>query len=152
AAAPAFDARLQEDRWQGLQQEIGLRVALERLKGPEVRAYIAHRLHVAGLARGALFTPEALSRVENYADGIPRLVNRLWSRSLAQGAIMGAWSVTADMVDVAAREFSLVQDTRAAAAAPIAPAAPQVAAPPPPVAAAPPPEPAPIAEAPPIPV
>lgn len=111
AAPLSFETRLQDDRWQSLHQEIGVRVALERLRGPEVRAYIAHRLHVAGLTRGALFTPEALSRIETYAAGIPRLVNRLCSRALAEATIIGAWSVTADMVDVAAREFSIVQSS-----------------------------------------
>jgi type II secretory pathway predicted ATPase ExeA len=139
AAPLSFETRLQDDRWQSLHQEIGVRVALERLRGPEVRAYIAHRLHVAGLTRGALFTPEALSRIETYAAGIPRLVNRLCSRALAEAASIGAWSVTADMVDVAAREFSIGQSSAEGVVlpdpAPSMPAAPSESAPPPPTPA-----------------
>ncbi|HEX7046248.1 MAG TPA: AAA family ATPase [Gammaproteobacteria bacterium] len=90
-----------------LAQRITARYHLEPLERSELRAYIAHRLAVAG-ARGPIFGAPALKAVWKHSAGIPRRVNILCDR-----ALLGAWSadareVSPRMVHAAAREIATV--------------------------------------------
>lgn len=86
-----------------LAQRITGRYHLEPLEREELRAYVRHRLEVAG-SRAEIFTPAALKELHRSSDGIPRLVN-----VIADRALLGAWSreeqaVSAGMTRKAARE------------------------------------------------
>jgi general secretion pathway protein A len=86
-----------------LAQRITGRYHLEPLEPDELRAYVRHRLEVAG-SRAEIFTPAALKALHHSSDGIPRLVN-----VIADRALLGAWSheeqtVTANMARKAAGE------------------------------------------------
>jgi general secretion pathway protein A len=86
-----------------LAQRITGRYHLEPLEPDELRAYVRHRLEVAG-TRTEIFTPGALKALHRSSRGIPRLVN-----VIADRALLGAWSqeehkVTAGMARKAARE------------------------------------------------
>ncbi len=69
-----------------LAQRITGRYHLEPLDGSETRAYIAHRLRVAG-GGAEIFTVPAAKTVHKAAGGIPRLVNVICDR-----ALLGAFS------------------------------------------------------------
>jgi general secretion pathway protein A len=86
-----------------LAQRITGRYHLEPLEHDEVKAYIRHRLEVAG-SRAEVFTSGAIKTLHHSSGGVPRLVN-----VIADRALLGAWSqeqptVSAAMTRKAARE------------------------------------------------
>ncbi|HEX7030356.1 MAG TPA: AAA family ATPase [Gammaproteobacteria bacterium] len=94
-----------------LAQRITARYHLEPLERDELRAYVAHRLAVAG-ARGPIFGAPALKAVWKHSAGIPRRVNILCDR-----ALLGAWSanvrdVSPRLVNAAAREIATPRPAR----------------------------------------
>lgn len=88
-----------------VQQRITARYHLKPLAREETRAYLMHRLAVAGAASD-LFTPGAIHAVHRYAGGIPRLINVLCDRALLGAYTLDRRRVDADVVDKAAREIS----------------------------------------------
>lgn len=69
-----------------LAQRITGRYHLEPLDRTETRAYIQHRLRVAG-GGGEIFSPGAMNAVHHAARGVPRLINVICDR-----ALLGAYS------------------------------------------------------------
>ena len=68
------------------EQRIGIKSRLEPLSEEETRAYIRHRLQVAGHAHPeSVFTPDAVAAVFEATGGIPRRINRLCDISLLAG-------------------------------------------------------------------
>jgi type II secretory pathway predicted ATPase ExeA len=65
-------------------QRIALDHHIEALQLDETRAYVLHRVGVAGGA-GQLFTAEAVERVHECAGGVPRLINTLCDTALVYG-------------------------------------------------------------------
>ncbi len=94
-----------------LAQRVTGRYHLEPLQQDETRAYVHHRLQVAG-GRAEIFSTSALRALHRSAGGIPRLVN-----VIADRALLGAWSkeqttVSPSVVDQAANEvFGEATDT-----------------------------------------
>ena len=56
---------------------------LRPLTSLESRAYIAERLHIAGLRGENPFSAAAMEEIYRHADGVPRLINLLCDRALA---------------------------------------------------------------------
>ena len=69
-----------------LAQRITGRYHLEPLAADETKAYICHRVQVAG-GSGAIFTSAAMGLIHRAAGGIPRLIDVICDRSL-----LGAYS------------------------------------------------------------
>jgi general secretion pathway protein A len=69
-----------------LAQRITGRYHLEPLEADEMRAYLRHRLEVAG-SRAEIFSAGAVRALHQSSGGIPRLVN-----VIADRALLGAWS------------------------------------------------------------
>jgi general secretion pathway protein A len=90
-----------------LDQRISLRAMLKPLTRPEVEAYIAHRLSVAGGATTPAFEPGALDRVHAYSGGVPRVINLLCDRALMAGAEAKAATVTPEFIDTAAARLDV---------------------------------------------
>jgi general secretion pathway protein A len=84
-------------------QRITARYHLSPLNGVETRAYINHRLAVAG-EREDLFTPLALWLLHHYSRGIPRLINTICERALLAIYTSGKQRIDARMVWRAAKE------------------------------------------------
>jgi type II secretory pathway predicted ATPase ExeA len=81
-----------------------LRVRIEPLRGAEARAYIAHRLVVAG-GDPALFAPELADVIAARADGLPRRMNALADNALFEAHLARReWPEAAD-VERAARDL-----------------------------------------------
>lgn len=86
-----------------LAQRITGRYHLEPLEPDELRAYVRHRLEVAG-SRAEIFSAGALKALHQASGGVPRLVN-----VIADRALLGAWSqetptVSAGLTRKAAKE------------------------------------------------
>jgi type II secretory pathway predicted ATPase ExeA len=67
-----------------LAQRVSIDHHLGPLSGAETRAYVAHRLSVAGRTSD-LFTDPALELVHRFSGGVPRLVNMLCDMALLYG-------------------------------------------------------------------
>lgn len=76
-----------------LAQRITGRYHLEPLSPKDTRAYVHHRLNVAG-ALAPIFTPSGLRAVWHFTQGIPRLINIICDR-----ALLGAYTSELRQVD-----------------------------------------------------
>jgi len=71
------------------------RYHLQPFTESETRAYVQHRLHVAGQRR-PIFHPRAVRLLHRRARGIPRLINTISDR-----ALLGAYASARSQVDAA---------------------------------------------------
>ena len=72
-------------------QRVTQRCHLEPLSLEVTLAYIQHHLKVAGLKDGAvLFSDDALKRIADWAQGIPRRINQVCTAALIAGAVAKA--------------------------------------------------------------
>jgi hypothetical protein len=74
---PELNDKLDAPELVQLAQRIRLRFHLGALSLEEMRAYIQHRLEVAGSADRAIFAKETFTEIHRYTGGVPRLVNTL---------------------------------------------------------------------------
>lgn len=81
---PELDEKMSLPELRQLKQRIAVHGAIHALSHAESRAYIRHRLAVAGAAnQGAgIFSEEAISHIVHAAGGIPRLLNLLCDSAL----------------------------------------------------------------------
>ncbi|MGH8307112.1 MAG: AAA family ATPase [Gammaproteobacteria bacterium] len=86
-----------------LNQRITGRYHLEPLSPKETRAYVHHRLNVAG-AIAPIFTGSGLRAVQRVTTGIPRLINIICDRALLGAFTRELRQVDAGLVRHAARE------------------------------------------------
>lgn len=83
-------------------QRIAVDYHLEALNEEETRAYIQHRIKVAGGSNAGLFDDEACSAVYRHSQGVPRLVNLLCDTALVYGFAEQQAKINAQLVhDVA---------------------------------------------------
>jgi type II secretory pathway predicted ATPase ExeA len=82
---PELFAVLQRPELQALQQRIASTCLLRPLSLPEVRAYMAERLHAAGLRGSSPFTGTAVEVIHRLTNGVPRLINLLSDACLLVG-------------------------------------------------------------------
>jgi general secretion pathway protein A len=82
---PELFAVLQRPELQALQQRIAGTCLLRPLSLPETRAYVAERLHAAGLRGSSPFTGTAVESIHKLSNGVPRLINLLSDACLMVG-------------------------------------------------------------------
>ena len=92
---PELTAILDQPKLRQLAQRVTARYHLEPLSRVETRAYIRHRLAVAGRGR-PVFTEAALRTLHRRSRGIPRLIN-----AIADRALLGAYALERPQVDAA---------------------------------------------------
>jgi len=85
AGQPQLAERLARPQVEQLRQRISLVVRLEPFSPEETRAYINHRLKVAGYSRSGPFTPEAMAMIAARGKGIPRDINNICFNALSLG-------------------------------------------------------------------
>lgn len=102
---PELNLKLQKNAIRQLAQRITFHYEIAALSRADMTFYIAHRLQIAGLAGGDLFSAAALRKLYAASGGIPRLVNILAHKSLMAAFGEGRQQVRAGHVKVA------VQDT-----------------------------------------
>jgi type II secretory pathway predicted ATPase ExeA len=117
---PELFAVLQRRELQALQQRIANTCLLRPLALPETRAYIAERLHAAGLRGAAPFTGTAVESIHTLSGGVPRLINLLCDACLTAGFEAKKRVVDQSFVERAAEEVLSVLKP---------PSAPQVVSP-----------------------
>jgi general secretion pathway protein A len=94
---------------QALQQRIASRGQLRALSLPETRAYLAERLHAAGLRGTSPFSGPAITELYNYTGGVPRLVNLVCEASMWIGWNTQTRQLEPYMIQEAAASLGLVE-------------------------------------------
>jgi general secretion pathway protein A len=88
-----------------LRQRVLASYHLSGLSVEETHAYVEHRLRAVGWDGRPAWDPAALDMVHRYSGGIPRRINRLCSRVLLGGALEGAETLSAALVESTALEL-----------------------------------------------
>jgi general secretion pathway protein A len=110
AGQPELERKLAQADLRQLRQRIALHVRLRSLSPAEVGAYIRARLELAGARDLAIFTPDALARVAEVTQGIPRLVNVLCDACLVAGFASGTRPITRAVVDEAWADYAALSN------------------------------------------
>src|SRR6266852_6657587 len=91
-----------------LRQRVASSCSLRPLSLPEVRAYIAERLHSAGFhGVNSPFPPQVLEEIVRLTEGVPRIVNLLCDACLAIGCRAQRHVIDLVIVREAATELGL---------------------------------------------
>ncbi len=94
---PELRGRLRHRTYRALTQRVGVSFHLVPLSLEDTRAYLAHRLSIAGVER-SLFEEEAVLRLHAATDGVPRLLNHLATQALVEGMARGADQIDGGVV------------------------------------------------------
>jgi general secretion pathway protein A len=95
AGQPEMNEKLDSPELIQLVQRVRLRFHLTALSPEDLRAYVLHRLEVAGSHNPQLFAEETFPLIFRYTGGVPRLINTLCDTSL-----MGAFALERDSISV----------------------------------------------------
>ncbi len=115
AGQPELNEKLNAPELTQLTQRVRLRFHLSALSADDMRAYILHRLAVAGAQDREIFSSDTFALIYRYTGGVPRLVNTLCDTSMLAASNADAAVVTVDHVNEAVDELQwLPSDTRAA--------------------------------------
>src|SRR3989338_3551942 len=93
-----------------LRQRVTLHYHLAALDEFETVAYISHRLHVAGANSTPIFASDALPKIFQYTQGVPRLINGLCDRALLTGYVNETATIGPDIIDEVAGELPALID------------------------------------------
>jgi general secretion pathway protein A len=93
---PELNEKLDAPELVQLAQRIRLRFHLSVLSPQETRAYIQHRLEVAGAGDREIFMEDTFPEIYRYTGGVPRLIN-----TLCDTAMLSAFAANRDVVTLA---------------------------------------------------
>lgn len=79
---PELDEILQRNDLRQLRQRLAVSYHLQAMDAEDTKAYVQHRVKVAGCRERVLFAAPALDLIYRFSGGTPRLVNLLCDRSL----------------------------------------------------------------------
>ncbi len=102
---PELRKKLELERLKQLNQRIALRYHLEPFDLKEAKAYILHRLKIAGGDDKVFFTQQALDKVHEFSQGTPRLINLLCDKVLLAAFVADTKTVSNQIVDSAIKEL-----------------------------------------------
>lgn len=91
---PELQERFASPQLRQLRQRVFRSFHLSALSRPATEAYIRFRLQVAGGSRENLFDSEAVDRIFEYSNGLPRLIN-----TLCDNALLSAYSADRKHID-----------------------------------------------------
>jgi len=103
AGQPALRETLRKPELMQFAQRIAVDYYLEALSEEETKAYIQHRLHVAG-SDTEIFTDDACRAIYKYSGGTPRLINLLSDTALVYGFAEQNKLIEAQLVHDVVRE------------------------------------------------
>jgi type II secretory pathway predicted ATPase ExeA/pSer/pThr/pTyr-binding forkhead associated (FHA) protein len=109
AGQPELNEKLDAPELVQLTQRIRLRFHLGTLSQADMRAYIQHRLEVAGAGDRQIFAEDTFAEIYRYTGGVPRLVNTLCDTSMMAAFTADRDSVTLGDVRGAVDELQWVE-------------------------------------------
>lgn len=95
---PHFDERLNSMALRRLRQEIETKQKIKPFTEQESRGYIDHRLRLVGRS-SELMTPEAISMICSYTQGISSLINHVCDNALWVGCRMNREKINVDIIE-----------------------------------------------------
>src|SRR2546422_3234009 len=116
---PELLAMVNRRELSALQQRIAARAHLRPLSLAETRAYVAERLHAAGLQGPSPFPPSTLEVVFRCSEGVPRLINLVCDGCLALGFRTQRRMIQQDIVEEVAVSLGLAQRAPAVVEKPV---------------------------------
>lgn len=111
-----LDEVLNREDMRQLKQRVAMRLKIDPLSRDEVGTYIQHRWSKAGGSANP-FTPNAVTAIAGHARCIPRVINVLCDNALMLAFSRSRMSVTASLVEEAARDLHLIVEPREPAVA-----------------------------------
>lgn len=108
AGQPQLADRLASPQMLQLRQRVSIIARLAPFGAEETRAYIDHRLRVAGYrSEHALFTDRAYALITQHSRGIPRNINNICFNALSLGCAMQRRSINAAIIEEVLRDLDL---------------------------------------------
>jgi len=109
AGQPELNEKLDAPELVQLAQRVRLRFHLTTLTDVETRAYIQHRLEVAGAGDREIFAEDTYVEIFRYTGGVPRLVNTLCDTAMMAAFAANRNHVTLDDVINSVEELQWVE-------------------------------------------
>lgn len=103
---PSLIDALRSDSMRALADRVSRRSALEPLSAQDVNAYVTHRLQIAGGKDAVKFDADAIARIADLSDGLPRRINLLCDRALELGRVAGVTTIGAPLITQAAKAIA----------------------------------------------
>jgi general secretion pathway protein A len=106
---PELEQKLDSPRLRQLKQRITFRCRLRALSQQETRAYIMHRLKIAGAnsLTANLFPEDTLAAIAQHSRGVPRLINTICENALIEGYARQTYEITPEMIHQIATDSRL---------------------------------------------
>jgi type II secretory pathway predicted ATPase ExeA/pSer/pThr/pTyr-binding forkhead associated (FHA) protein len=121
AGQPELNEKLNSPELLQLTQRIRLRFHLTPLSKADTRAYVQHRLEVAGSQGRQIFDEACFGTVFRYTGGTPRLINTLCDTAMMAAFARDRDTVALEDIETAIRELQWVEFTARTPRAAIAP-------------------------------
>ena len=96
-------------RW--ILDQCDLKIELPRWDLGQTADYFEFALSIAG-GRDDLFDGQAITRIQELSDGIPRKISQIADLSLVAGAVRKSERVTAELVDQVSDEFTVAMGSK----------------------------------------
>ena len=109
AGQPELKDTLASPRLKQLVQRVRLRFHLGPLDRVDTRAYIEHRLAVAGRGDGELFADDVYPLIYRFTGGVPRLINTLCDSAMLVAFADGKETITAEDIEGTAEELDWIE-------------------------------------------
>lgn len=102
---PELNDRLNLYDLRQLRQRIMVRYHIGPLEPEEIKAYIQHRLQVAGTDKKIEFSDEAIQLISRFSGGTPRLINMICDRALLAGYVAETCQIGQDIIKKCVEEL-----------------------------------------------
>jgi len=105
---PELEQKLKQPHLRQLRQRITLHAKTQALSLEQTNSYITQRMSLGGCSRAGVFPPLAAARIQEYSNGIPRVINLICEHCLVNAFADGLYEVSAEMVDKVAQDLDLI--------------------------------------------
>lgn len=110
-----------------LRQRVSNVIQLKPFRQEETAAYVSHRLRVAGLNGAVPFSPDAMAKIGQASNGIPRNINNICFQALSLGFALQTKVVGIDVIREVLKDLEIERaEAPATAISTARPAAPKV--------------------------
>jgi len=94
------------DKVPQLKQRVNIRFHLDPLTKKETKAYIKHRLKVAG-SKNEIFEQKSLDKLYAISKGLPRVINNIAQNALFVGATESLQEIPPDVIESVAADLEI---------------------------------------------
>jgi general secretion pathway protein A len=103
---PEMEENLKQD--EALYQRTAIRTTLKPLQFESVKAYISHRIKVAG-GESLPFTDESLDLIHRHSGGKPRMINIICENAILEGFLEKKKKIDPEIMQVVLEDLALVE-------------------------------------------